>query len=152
MHMVDVSGKDRTVRVAVARGSVKTEPQVVARIASGEIPKGDVLAAARLAAIIAVKKTPDIVPLCHPISIGGVEVDLRVRESGFIDIEVTVRTTDRTGVEMEALTGVCAAGLTIIDMTKGIDPASSIEGVWVVSKSGGKTGDWFRAGCGELES
>ncbi|MEI8083634.1 MAG: molybdenum cofactor synthesis domain-containing protein, partial [Actinomycetes bacterium] len=91
-----------------------------------------------------VKKTPDIVPLCHPIAIGGVEVDLRIGGGGSIDIEVAVRTTDRTGVEMEALTAVCAAGLTIIDMTKGIDPASSIEAVHVVSKTGGKTGDWFR--------
>ena len=138
MRMVDVTGKERTVRVATADGYVQTTAQV------NETPKGDVLAAARLAAIMAVKRTPDLIPLCHPISIGGVDVD--VTASGDrVSLRVLVKTTDRTGVEMEALTAVCAAGLTVIDMIKGVDPDASVAEVRVLTKTGGKTGDWSRS-------
>jgi cyclic pyranopterin phosphate synthase len=144
MRMVDVTGKERTVRAAIARGFVATTTDVVDMINSGSATKGDVLAAARLAAIMAVKRTPDLVPLCHPIAIGGVEVEISASEST-VQLEVMVKTADRTGVEMEALTAVCAAGLTVIDMIKGTDPAASIESVRVMAKTGGKTGDWQRS-------
>ncbi len=144
MRMVDVTGKERTVRVATADGYVQTTAQVIDLIAGNETPKGDVLAAARLAAIMAVKRTPDLIPLCHPISIGGVDVD--VTASGDrVSLRVLVKTTDRTGVEMEALTAVCAAGLTVIDMIKGVDPDASVAEVRVLTKTGGKTGDWSRS-------
>jgi len=144
MQMVDVTGKERTVRAAAAAGAVQTTEAVVAATAGGATPKGDVLAAARLAAVMAVKRTPDIVPLCHPISIGGVDVELELG-SDRVDIAVRVKTRDRTGVEMEALTAVCAAGLTIIDMIKAQDPDASIEHVRVLAKAGGKTGMWERS-------
>ena len=157
MHMVDVTSKGITPRTAVAKGSVTTTAEVIEAIRSGQIKKGDVLAAARIAGIMAVKRTPDLIPLCHPIAIGGAEVELDLAGgaggvgfaeaaggAGSVDITATVRTADRTGVEMEALTAVCAAGLTIIDMIKSIDPAASIEHTRVESKTGGKTGDWYR--------
>ncbi len=142
--MVDVTGKDVTARTAVAQGSVLTTPEVVARVRAGEIAKGDVLGASRLAGIMAVKRTPDVLPLCHPIAIGGAEVELALDDAGTIEITVIVRTADRTGVEMEALTAVAIAGLSIIDMIKSIDPAASLEHVRVESKDGGKTGVWKR--------
>ncbi len=132
-------------RAAAAAGAVLTTEEVVAAISADGVPKGDVLAAARLAAVMAVKKTPDLVPLCHPIAIGGVDVELELGANR-IDIAVRVKTRDRTGVEMEALTAVCAAGLTIIDMIKGEDPDASIEHVRVLAKAGGKTGMWERSG------
>ena len=144
MRMVDVTAKDRTVRAAVAKGYVQTTATVVNAINGSTIAKGDVLAAARLAAIMAVKRTPDLVPLCHPIAIGGVEVEISA-EVDRVQLEVRVKTADRTGVEMEALTAVCAAGLTVIDMVKGTDPEASIESVRVMAKLGGKTGDWSRS-------
>ncbi len=144
MRMVDVTGKDRTVRVATADGYVQTTTAVIDLINNKETPKGDVLAAARLAAIMAVKRTPDLIPLCHPISIGGVEVDISANGDR-VNLQVLVKTTDRTGVEMEALTAVCAAGLTVIDMIKGVDPDASVAQVRVLTKTGGKTGDWSRS-------
>lgn len=144
MQMVDVTGKDKTARSAIAQGFVQTTAEVVEAIDSGQTKKGDVLAAARIAAIMAVKNTPDIIPLCHPIAIGGVKVELWT-EGDKVQLAVAVKTADRTGVEMEALAAVCAAGLTVIDMIKGTDPEASIENVRVLEKKGGKTGDWTRS-------
>ena len=141
--MVDVSGKQISTRVAVAAGEVRTTVEVLDLLHTGSVPKGDALAVARLAGIMAAKRTPDLVPLCHPIAIHGVTVELTLIESG-IGIEATVRTADRTGVEMEALTCVAVAGLTLIDMIKAVDPAASIENVRVLRKEGGKTGLWVR--------
>lgn len=142
-RMVDVSGKDVTVRTATATGRVTVSPEVVALLRGGGVPKGDALAVARIAAIQAAKRTPDLVPLCHPIAIHGVDVDLRV-EDGHVAVSATVRTADRTGVEMEALTCVAVAGLALIDMVKAVDPAATIEAVRVEEKTGGKTGVWRR--------
>jgi cyclic pyranopterin phosphate synthase len=142
-RMVDVSEKSITVRRAVAAGTVHTTPQVVALLRRDALPKGDALAVARLAGIMGAKRTPDLVPLCHPIALHGVTVELTLREST-VDIEATVKTADRTGVEMEALTAVAAAGLALIDMVKAVDPAASIEAVRVLMKEGGKTGTWTR--------
>lgn len=144
MKMVDVTAKDVSARNSVATGSVQTTPEVLAIIRSNEVPKGDVLAAARIAGIMAVKRTPDLLPLCHPIGIGGAEVELKLVDPGEIVITSTVKTADRTGVEMEALTSVCVAALSVIDMIKAVDPAASVQNVRVLSKGGGKTGDWVR--------
>ncbi len=143
MRMVDVTGKDVTARTAVATGVVRTTTEVAEMILANSVPKGDVLAAARLAGIMAVKRTPDLVPLCHPIAIGAAEIDLDVVGAA-VSITATVRTADRTGVEMEALTAVMISALTIIDMIKSTDPAASLDQVRVESKSGGKTGEWNR--------
>jgi cyclic pyranopterin monophosphate synthase len=142
-RMVDVSEKAITGRRAVAAGTVHTTPEVVALLRSDALPKGDALAVARLAGIMGAKRTPDLVPLCHPIAIHGVTVDLALRDAA-VDIEATVKTADRTGVEMEALTAVAAAGLALIDMVKAVDPAASIDSVRVLRKEGGKTGTWTR--------
>jgi cyclic pyranopterin phosphate synthase len=141
--MVDVSGKPISTRVAIAAGEVRTTAEVLDLLHTGSVPKGDALAVARLAGIMAAKRTPDLVPLCHPIAIHGVTVELTLIEAG-IGIEAQVRTADRTGVEMEALTCVAVAGLTLIDMIKAVDPAASIENVRVLRKEGGKTGLWVR--------
>src|SRR3954465_6899659 len=141
--MVDVTAKQPSVRRAVAAGSVHTTPEVVALLHNGELPKGDALAVARVAGIMGAKRTPDLIPLCHPIAIHGVTLDLTLGESS-IEIEATVRTADRTGVEMEALTAVAVAGLALIDMVKAGDPAASIHDVRVMRKEGGKTGLWER--------
>jgi cyclic pyranopterin phosphate synthase len=141
--MVDVSAKDVTVRSATAAGVVRTTAEVVGLISRGGIPKGDALGVARLAGIMAAKRTPDLVPLCHPIAIHGVTVDLTASDDR-VEITATVRTADRTGVEMEALTCVTVAGLTLIDMIKAVDPAASIDDVRVLRKEGGKTGLWER--------
>ena len=117
----------------------------------GALPKGDALAVARIAGIMGAKRTPDLVPLCHPIALHGVTVDLTLGEDR-VGIEVVARTADRTGVEMEALTAVAAAGLALIDMIKAVDPAASIEGVRVLRKEGGKTGLWEREGSGSSGS
>jgi cyclic pyranopterin phosphate synthase len=138
-RMVDVSAKDVTIRTAVAEGRVLTRAWEA--IADGTVAKGDVLATARIAGIMAAKRTPDLIPMCHPIAVHGVEVELEV-DTGLVHVRATVRTADRTGVEMEALTAVTVACLTIIDMTKAIDPGATITGVHVVSKTGGKSGDW----------
>jgi cyclic pyranopterin phosphate synthase len=142
-RMVDVSGKDVSVRTATATGRVVVSAEVVGLLRTGGVPKGDALAVARIAGIQAAKRTPDLVPLCHPIAIHGVNVDLDVRD-GAVLITATVRTVDRTGVEMEALTCVAVAGLTLIDMVKAVDPAASVTDVRVEEKTGGKTGHWTR--------
>ena len=142
-RMVDVSAKAVSARRAVAAGRVDTTPEVVALLRGEGVPKGDALGVARLAGIMGAKKTPDIVPLCHPIGLHGVTVDLVISDTG-VDITATTKTADRTGVEMEALTAVATAGLALIDMIKAVDPAASIESVRVLRKEGGKTGDWVR--------
>src|SRR3954451_10503336 len=142
-RMVDVSGKDVSVRTATASGRVLVSPQVVAMLREGVVPKGDALAVARIAGIQAAKRTPDLVPLCHPIAIHGITVDLEVRDDA-VGIAATVRTADRTGVEMEALTCVSVAALALIDMVKAVDPAAVVTDVRVDSKTGGKTGLWRR--------
>jgi cyclic pyranopterin phosphate synthase len=144
-RMVDVSGKAVSVRTARATGQVLVSAEVVALLRGGGLPKGDALAVARIAGIQAAKRTPDLVPLCHPIAIHGVEVTLAVLDDQ-VAISATVRTADRTGVEMEALTCVAVAGLALIDMVKSVDPAAVITGVRVEEKTGGKTGYWSRDG------
>lgn len=142
-RMVDVSAKDVSTREAVAAGQVRTTAEVVDLLRREALPKGDALAVARVAAIMGAKRTPDIVPLCHPIALHGVTVDLAL---GVDTVEITVatKTADRTGVEMEALTAVAAAGLALVDMVKAVDPSASIERVRVIRKLGGKTGTWER--------
>ncbi|WP_026123904.1 cyclic pyranopterin monophosphate synthase MoaC [Nocardiopsis chromatogenes] len=148
-RMVDVTGKDVSARSATASGRVRVRAEVVEALRSGTVPKGDALAVARIAGIQAAKRTPDLVPLCHPIAIHGADVDLRVREEDVL-ITATVRTADRTGVEMEALTCVMAAALGLVDMVKAIDPAAVVTDVRVEEKTGGKTGHWTRPdGAGE---
>jgi cyclic pyranopterin phosphate synthase len=142
-RMVDVSGKEVTVRRAVAAGTVSTTAEVIALLRGDALPKGDALGVARIAGIMGAKRTPDLIPLCHPIALHGVHVDLTPRERT-VDIEVAVKTADRTGVEMEALTAVAAAGLALIDMIKAVDPAASLDRVRVLRKEGGKTGRWER--------
>jgi cyclic pyranopterin monophosphate synthase len=143
-RMVDVSAKEVSARTATATGFVRLSAECVAALRSGGVPKGDALAVARIAGIQAAKRTPDLVPLCHPIAIHGVTVDLAVRDDG-VSITAQVRTADRTGVEMEALTCVSVAGLALIDMVKAIDPAAVITEVRVEEKTGGKTGLWRRS-------
>lgn len=142
-RMVDVGDKAVTARTATARGRVLVGSEVVGLLRGAGVPKGDALAVARVAGILAAKRTPQLVPLCHPIAISAVTVELEVTDVA-VEIEATVRTTDRTGVEMEALTAVAVAGLTVIDMVKGVDPAAVIDGVRVVSKTGGTSGEWRR--------
>jgi cyclic pyranopterin phosphate synthase len=142
-RMVDVSAKDVTAREARASGRVLLSAEAIAALRAGEVPKGDALAVARIAGIQAAKRTPDLVPLCHPIAIHAVTVDLQVTENA-VEIVTTVRTADRTGVEMEALTSVTVAALALIDMVKAIDPAAVITDVRVEEKTGGKTGTWRR--------
>ena len=141
--MVDVSGKAVTDRTAVATGRVLVSPRVVELLRGEGVPKGDALAVARVAGIQGAKQTPALVPLCHPLSISGVTVDLAVADDA-VEIVATVRTTDRTGVEMEALTAVSVAALTVVDMVKAVDKGAVISDVRVESKSGGKSGDWSR--------
>ncbi len=140
-RMVDVAGKEVSVRTATASGRVVTS--AAAAIADGTVAKGDVLATARIAGIMGAKRTPDLIPMCHPIAVHGVTVDLTVGDD-LVEVTATVKTADRTGVEMEALTAVTVACLTIVDMTKALDPAATIEAVQVLSKTGGKSGDWQR--------
>jgi len=142
-RMVDVSAKDVTVREARASGRVLLSAEATAALRAGQVPKGDALAVARIAGIQAAKRTPDLVPLCHPIAIHAVTVDLRVADDA-VEISATVRTADRTGVEMEALTSVAVAALALIDMVKAVDPAAVISDVRVEEKTGGKTGAWRR--------
>lgn len=142
-RMVDVSGKDVSVRTATARGRVVVNAEVVRLLRERTLPKGDALAVARIAGIMAAKRTPDLVPLCHPIAIHGVDVDLLVGDDD-VAVSATVRTADRTGVEMEALTSVTVACLALFDMVKAVDPAAQITDVVVVEKTGGKTGHWTR--------
>lgn len=142
--MIDVGQKPATERVAVARGFVAMRPATVRRVRRGEVEKGDVLAAARLAGVMAAKRTPDLVPLCHPIALSGVEVEAWPRGGG-IEVEATVRTVDRTGVEMEALTAVAAACLTVYDMLKRHERGMRIQGLELTEKRGGRSGHWRRA-------
>jgi cyclic pyranopterin phosphate synthase len=142
-RMVDVSGKDVTARQARATGRVLLSAAAIGALRAGEVPKGDALAVARIAGIQGAKRTPDLVPLCHPIAVHAVTVDLAVADDAVL-IEATVRTADRTGVEMEALTSVTVAALALIDMVKAIDPAAVISDVRVEEKTGGKTGPWRR--------
>ena len=141
--MVDVSAKDVSVRRAVAAGVVRTTPEVVALLRRDGLPTGDALGVARIAGIMGAKRTPDLVPLCHPIALHGVTVDIEVVDDA-VEITATARTADRTGVEMEALTSVAVAGLTMIDMVKAVDPRASISDVRLLRKSGGKSGEWTR--------
>jgi cyclic pyranopterin phosphate synthase len=143
-RMVDVSAKDVTVRTARASGFVALSGAVVALLRGDGVPKGDALAVARIAGIQAAKRTPDLVPLCHPVAIHGVTVDLDVTDAG-VAVSATVRTADRTGVEMEALTCVAAAGLALVDMVKAVDRGATITDVRVEEKSGGRSGTWTRA-------
>jgi cyclic pyranopterin phosphate synthase len=143
-RMVDVSDKDVTVREATASGRVLVSSEVVALLRGGGVPKGDALGVARIAGIQAAKRTPDLVPLCHPVAIHGVQVDLRVDDDA-VAIEATVRTADRTGVEMEALTCVAVAALALVDMVKAVDRAATVTDVRVDRKTGGRSGEWRRA-------
>jgi cyclic pyranopterin phosphate synthase len=143
-RMVDVSAKAVTARTATASGRVLVSTQVVALLRGAGVPKGDTLAVARLAGIMGAKQTPALIPLCHPLAISGVTVDLVVTDDA-VEIAATVRTTDRTGVEMEALTAVAVAGLTVIDMVKAVDKGAVITDVRVETKSGGRSGDWVRS-------
>jgi cyclic pyranopterin phosphate synthase len=142
-RMVDVADRERTARSATATARVLTTPDVLATIASGAAPKGDVAAVARVAGIQATKATPALIPLCHPIAIHGAQVDVEVGADAVL-VSATVRTVDRTGVEMEALTAVAVAGLTVIDMIKTLDPAASLTDVRVEAKDGGRSGAWSR--------
>jgi cyclic pyranopterin phosphate synthase len=144
-RMVDVTAKDVTVREARASGRVLVSAEVIGLLRGGGVPKGDAIAVARIAGIQAAKRTPDLVPLCHPIAIHAVDVDLSI-EDDHVAISATVRTADRTGVEMEALTCVAVAGLALIDMVKAVDKGATISDVRVEHKSGGRSGTWQRAG------
>jgi cyclic pyranopterin phosphate synthase len=142
-RMVDVSAKAITVRTATAAGRVRVSSAVVEALRGDGVPKGDALAVARLAGIQAAKRTPDLIPLCHPIGLHGVDVGVRVEDDG-VHITATARTADRTGVEMEALTAVAVAGLAMIDMVKSMDRLASIVDVRLLAKSGGRSGNWVR--------
>jgi cyclic pyranopterin phosphate synthase len=140
-HMVDVSGKQATTRQAVAEATLETTPDVVALITEGSLPKGDALAVARIAGIMAAKQTSTLIPLCHPLPLAKVTVDFEP-DGGTVRIVALVKTTALTGVEMEALTAASVAALTLYDMIKAVDKRAVINGTRVVSKSGGKSGDW----------
>lgn len=144
-RMVDVTDKQPTIRSATARGFVRCAPEVIAALRDGSVPKGDVLAVARISGIQAAKRTPDLLPLAHVIGVHGATLDLAVEDEG-VSIEATVRTADRTGVEMEALTAVTVAGLAVVDMVKALDKGTSIENVRITRKTGGKSGEWTRPG------
>ncbi|EGT5592606.1 cyclic pyranopterin monophosphate synthase accessory protein [Corynebacterium sp. HMSC06C06] len=142
-YMVDVTEKQPTVRSATAQGEVACSPEVLSALRDGTVPKGDVLAVARIAGISAAKKVPELLPLAHTIGVHGCSVDLEIRDD-HVFIEATVRTADRTGVEMEALTAVNVAALSIIDMVKGVDRSAFIRRCRITAKSGGRSGDWTR--------
>lgn len=146
IRMVDISEKPITVRTATASAIVKMSSQTAQMIAEGKVPKGDVFASAQIAAFFAIKRTPDLLPLCHPIPISDAEVkfDLQTKQ-GLIRIEVTVKCAAQTGAEMEALTGAAIAALTVYDMCKGIEPSITIEQIQLEYKSGGKSGEWKRS-------
>jgi cyclic pyranopterin monophosphate synthase len=142
-RMVDVSAKAVSARRAIAAGRVLTSVDVIELLRGDALPKGDALAVARLAGIMGAKRTPELIPLCHPIGLHGVVVELTLTDET-VEITATTKTADRTGVEMEALTAVAVAGLALIDMIKAVDPAASIDAVRVLRKEGGKTGLWIR--------
>jgi len=143
-HMVDVSAKAVTAREASAAGRVLLSPKAIEALRAGEVAKGDTLAVARIAGIQAVKRTPELIPLAHPIAVHGVDVDLSVTDEA-VEIRASVRTADRTGIEMEALTAVAVAALTVIDMVKAIDKHGRITDIRVTAKSGGRSGDWIES-------
>lgn len=146
-RMVDVTAKDVTTREATARCRVTVSDEVATLLAAGEMPKGDALAVARIAAIQATKRTPDLIPLCHPIAVHGVDVDVVLQQGSggaYVEILATVRTADRTGVEMEALTAAAVGGLAVIDMVKGKDRTAAIGEVVLLEKKGGRSGHWVR--------
>jgi cyclic pyranopterin phosphate synthase len=146
-RMVDVSAKADTVRVATARGRVRMQPSTLALILRGDVPKGDVIAVARIAGIMAAKRTGDLIPMCHPLPITGVAVEIAAdTAASALDIEATARIVGKTGVEMEALTAVSVAALTIYDMCKAVDRGMTIEAVRLVHKAGGKSGEYLREG------
>ena len=142
-RMVDVSGKAETAREAVARGRVRLAPETLAMVTAGRVGKGDVIGIAELAGIIGAKRTAELIPLCHPLALSSVTVRVTVAEPGLL-VEATARTTGPTGVEMEALTAVSVACLTIYDMLKAVERGISIEAIELVAKSGGKSGKWRR--------
>ena len=142
-RMVDVSGKDVTARTATASGRVLVSAAVVELLRGAGVPKGDTLAVARLAGIMGAKQTPSLIPLCHPLMLSSVTVDLVVADDA-VEIAASVSTTDRTGVEMEALTAVSVAALTVVDMVKAVDKGAVITDVRVETKTGGRSGDWVR--------
>ena len=142
--MVDVTAKAATARTAVAAGALVTTPEVLALISSGGLPKGDALATARVAGIQAAKRTSELIPLCHQLALTGVDVDFEIASSA-VEITATVRSTDRTGVEMEALTAVSVAALTLYDMIKAVDKTARIDNVRVLRKEGGRSGSWARS-------
>jgi cyclic pyranopterin phosphate synthase len=144
-RMVDVTSKDVTTREATARCRVTISSEVAGLLAAGDMPKGDALAVARIAAIQATKRTPDLIPLCHPLAVHGVDVEVALHDDGpFVEVLATVRTADRTGVEMEALTAAAVGGLTVIDMVKGKDRTAAIDEVVLLEKKGGRSGHWVR--------
>ena len=143
--MVDVSDKESTAREAAASGRVTVSREVVDLLRGSGVPKGDALAVARIAGIMGAKRTPELIPLCHPLTLSGVSVDIDVLDDA-IEITAVVRTTDRTGVEMEALTAVCVAALAVVDMVKAVDRGAVIGEVKVLRKSGGRSGTWVRDG------
>lgn len=142
-RMVDVSGKEPTVREATAAAFVRMSPETVAVVRAGGLSKGDALGVAKIAGIMAAKKTPELIPLCHPLALSKIDVSLELVEAGVV-VEATVRTRDRTGVEMEALVAASVASLTVYDMCKAVDKGITIEQVGLVSKIGGKSGPWAR--------
>ena len=147
MKMIDVGEKDRTARVAVARGELRCSRETLKLLNEGRLEKGDALAAARLAGVMAAKRTPDILPLCHPVALSGADVEVACDENaGVVRIEARIHALDRTGVEMEALTAVMAAALTIYDFAKRNDRSMEVASVRLIHKSGGRTGDWNREG------
>ncbi|MEU1815309.1 cyclic pyranopterin monophosphate synthase MoaC [Streptomyces roseifaciens] len=143
-RMVDVSAKEVTARTARASGRVLVAPRVVELLRGEGVPKGDALATARIAGIMGAKRTPDLIPLCHPLAVSGVKVDLSVADDA-VEITATVRTTDRTGVEMEAMTAVAVAALTVVDMVKAVDKGATVTDIRVEEKTGGKSGTYLRS-------
>ncbi|MGF7234884.1 MAG: cyclic pyranopterin monophosphate synthase MoaC [Frankia sp.] len=146
-RMVDVSAKDVTARTATAAGHLRVTREVADLLRAGDMPKGDALGVARIAGIMGAKRTPDVIPLCHPIALSGVKVELTVQDDR-VEITATTRTTDRTGVEMEALTAVAVAGLALHDMVKAVDPAAVLTDIRLVTKTGSRSGDWHRPPAG----
>ncbi|MCQ8773015.1 cyclic pyranopterin monophosphate synthase MoaC [Streptomyces telluris] len=147
-RMVDVSAKEVTARTARASGRVLVAPRVVELLRGEGVPKGDALATARIAGIMGAKRTPDLIPLCHPLAVSGVKVDLSVADDA-VEITATVRTTDRTGVEMEAMTAVAVAALTVVDMVKAVDKGATVTDIRVEEKTGGKSGTYVARSAGE---
>ena len=142
-RMVDVTAKDETVRVAVAKGRVVMKPETLRLLSRGEIAKGNVLTTAQVAGVMAAKRAHELIPMCHPLLLSGIDVTLEPDEAaGSVEITATVRTTGKTGVEMEALVAVSVAGLTVYDMCKAVDRGMRLEAVRLLRKSGGKSGDW----------